>query len=119
MPRPAARHYTTVITREVLPDFEAEIVVAWVLHPGDPGRYSGRPEDCYPAEPDEVEVLSAVWEVNDCPVELTGEEEESLLDRGGIEDEPDYDYEPNYDYAAEEEAIRRAEDAYERMIYGE
>jgi len=34
---------------------EVELLVYYTFTKGDPGRYFGRPEDCYPAEPAEVE----------------------------------------------------------------
>ena len=34
---------------------ETELVIYFTFTPGDPGRYSGPPENCYPAEPAEVE----------------------------------------------------------------
>lgn len=33
-----------------------EMLASGTYYPGSPGRYSGPPEDCYPAEPDEVEI---------------------------------------------------------------
>lgn len=34
------------------------VLCSGTFHPGDPGRYSGPPEKCYPAEPDELEFES-------------------------------------------------------------
>lgn len=39
----------THTTEIVLDGFEATIKVAYDYEPGDPGHYSGPPEDCYPA----------------------------------------------------------------------
>lgn len=36
--------------------FCVEVDVDFHWSPGDPGRLSGPPEDCYPPEPDEVEI---------------------------------------------------------------
>jgi hypothetical protein len=33
-----------------------EFIVDAAVTPGTPGRYSGPPEDCYPADPSEIEV---------------------------------------------------------------
>jgi len=35
---------------------EIHIEVDFNYTPADPGRYHGRPEDCYPSEPAEVEI---------------------------------------------------------------
>ena len=37
---------------------EFEVVVEYAHHKGDPGRYYGPPEKCYPAEPAYVEIIS-------------------------------------------------------------
>ena len=34
------------------------VLCSGTYYPGSPGRYSGPPEDCYPAEPDELEIES-------------------------------------------------------------
>jgi len=39
-------------------DNELTLQVEFSYTPGDPGRYHGLPEDCYPAEAAEVEILS-------------------------------------------------------------
>ncbi len=41
------------------PDTETEVTITFTFTPGDPGRYYGLPENCYPAEPAEVEFDSA------------------------------------------------------------
>ena len=41
------------------PDTETEVTIHFTFTPGDPGRYYGLPENCYPAEPAEVEFDSA------------------------------------------------------------
>lgn len=44
----------------LLPDHEDFCITFEVYYsPGTPGRYSGPPEDCYPDEPAEVELLKA------------------------------------------------------------
>ena len=37
---------------------EIDLEVEYLYSPSVPGRYSGPPEDCYPDEPSEVEVIS-------------------------------------------------------------
>jgi hypothetical protein len=39
-------------------EHEMEARVAYTYLPGDPGRLSGPPEDCYPPEPAEVDIRS-------------------------------------------------------------
>lgn len=58
-------------------DYRCECEVSY--YPGDPGRYSGPPEHCYPAEPDEVEILSEVWYPH--APHLTTEQEEDFYER--------------------------------------
>lgn len=58
-----------VLLAEIDFDVEADI------RAGRPGRYWGAPEDCYPDEPAEVEILR----VSLGPVELTAQEEALLL----------------------------------------
>ena len=64
-----------VLLAEIDFDVEADI------RPGRPGRYWGAPEDCYPDEPAEVEILK----VSLGTVELTAQEEALLL--GEIDEE--------------------------------
>lgn len=91
-------------------DGEFEFEADMSFTPGSPGRYSGPPEDCYPAEPDEAEfrdygpfvcmldaIYTAAW-VNDCPMTL--EEMELLADK--VEEDTINEYlenppEPDYD----------------------
>ena len=35
-----------------------EMLASGTYYPGSPGRYSGPPEDCYEADPDELEIES-------------------------------------------------------------
>ena len=39
-----------------------ELRIEAVVMPGRPGRYYGKPEDCYPDEPAEVEEVSVYFE---------------------------------------------------------
>ena len=39
-----------------------ELRIEAVVMPGRPGRYYGKPEDCYPDEPAEVEEVSVFFE---------------------------------------------------------
>ena len=76
-------------------DGEEEIEVSLVGHytPGSPGRTYGPPEDCYPAEPEDVELEVAL--VDGKPFELTEHEEELALEELAVqaqeEMESDYD----------------------------
>ena len=38
------------------------VMVRATVTPGDPGRYTGKPEDCYPAEPAEVDCIELFYE---------------------------------------------------------
>ena len=91
-------------------EFEAEMS----FKAGSPGKYSGPPEDCYPAEPDETEfedygpfydmfdaVYVAAW-INECP--MTIEEMQDLANkveeechRKLCENPPVYEPECDYD----------------------
>jgi predicted secreted Zn-dependent protease len=51
--------YTTTIQPADRHD-EIEIVVEYDYHKGSPGRLSGPPENCYPAEPAYVEIISVM-----------------------------------------------------------
>jgi len=69
--------YTAQLTVvRTLNNEEAEVVVDLTadVSPVIPGRFSGPPESCYPAEGGEVENLVAT--VGGLPFELTAEEEE-------------------------------------------
>lgn len=69
------------ISRQVHEDgWRAEIIVRFHIIPGDPGSWDS------PPEPDDIKVVSAVWEATGTPVALSYEEEISLL-------EADYWYE--------------------------
>lgn len=89
----------TVIKR--ITDNLEEIVidVEFTYHPGTPGRYSGPPEYCYPAEPGEIEIVSARVRGTGERVELTdgeiaeveGEAERYYSERVFDDYEPDDD----------------------------
>jgi hypothetical protein len=49
---------TTIQPADRNPEFE--VVVEYDYHKGDPGRYYGAPELCYPAEPAYVEIISVM-----------------------------------------------------------
>lgn len=51
--------YTTTIQPADRHD-EIEIVVEYDYHKGSPGRLSGPPEHCYPAEPAYVEIIAVM-----------------------------------------------------------
>jgi hypothetical protein len=42
--------------------YDTEVEVNFSFTPGDPGRYYGLPEDCYPATDDEIEIESVTFE---------------------------------------------------------
>jgi len=71
---------TTTILRDRGTDDEREVEVEVEVEytPGRPGRLSGPPEDCYPAEPGEVRALSAEAE-DGLPVDLAALDEDELL----------------------------------------
>lgn len=80
-------------------------------YPGDPGRLYGRPENCYPPEPDEIDIVSERWyadpnglEPIEKPRELTEEEDERFYEMV-IEDARE-------DYQADCEAYDEAEYAH-------
>jgi len=86
-------------------------------HEGDPGRISGPPENCYPPEPPEVEVVSAT-RPDGTAVELDLEDED-LYDRIlKACDEPMRAIyaEEDAGWAAYEENMRKAEADYEEML---
>lgn len=66
---------TTYIERE---GQDIELLITGSFYCGDPGRYSGPPERCYPAEPDE-------WDIEDIKapegVTLTDEEYEEVYNK--------------------------------------
>lgn len=63
--------------------WEAEFAVGYTFTAGYEGRTSGPYEDCYPGEPDTVEVTS----VRVGGLTLTGADEELLLDIPSVETE--------------------------------
>ena len=42
---------------------EQYVMVGYHYTPAQPGRYSGPPEDCYPDEPDEIDLVAVSCEV--------------------------------------------------------
>jgi hypothetical protein len=67
---------------DVYGDYENEFAVTidYTITPLIPARLSGPPEDCYPAEGGEVDILKVVRDDNGEPVELTGNEEDAIVE---------------------------------------
>lgn len=114
MSRKNTREVTTLWHEEVDGE-EIEYEVTAHFHPGSPGRTSGPPDKCYPAEPAEIEIIS-VWnctESKDEPelVDSFGENEDLYLDLVEKAEEEDRD---DYEAAMEARADREREDRGER-----
>ena len=97
---------------------DAEVLVEYEYEPGDPGRLSGPPEDCYPPEPAQVTVLqvfiNGVWcdpedFIADAILERWHEEIEGEIDSAAEGERQDYEDDRAADLAA---------DRYEREIDG-
>ena len=56
---------TMQLTQEVYPFDEYTFIIEYDYTPPQRGRYSGPPEDCYPDEPEELEITSV--KLRDCP----------------------------------------------------
>ena len=103
---------------------DREIDVETQYYVGSPGRYYGPPEDCYPAEDCEVDIISATFrDTGEDAGELTDDEYDSVKEKAdeqagdaysaAMEDRDDSDREASdYDY-------ERAENDYERSIFGD
>jgi len=62
-----------------LGDFD--VLVEYSYTPAQRGRYSGPPEDCYPDEPEEIEIEAITWiDGTPFPHELAELDREALLD---------------------------------------
>lgn len=86
-------------------DMEARIEYSFI--PGDPGRLSGPPEDCYPPEPAEVDITS---------IQFRHSKTQPWFDCRWLEDMLETD-EELYDYlvgVAHEDNERAREEAAER-----
>lgn len=77
--------FHTTLVREA--ETTTEIEVDYHFSPGSPGRLYGRPEDCYPPEDAEIDVLRA-WIVQEdgtqVEEELTDAEVDQLHDEGEV-----------------------------------
>lgn len=83
--------HTTTIERD---DEEIDIEVEADVSPARPGCYFGAPEDCYPDEPLECELVSVVRTDTGEAVELTDEELVRVkAELGGAAASSDDDYE--------------------------
>lgn len=80
--------------------------------PGDPGRLSGPPEDCYPPEPDDAEVedILVLEADEDGRAELVGQHVDWEIDTGDLIHEA-FEAQADADAAAEEEYWEQRLDA--------
>lgn len=85
------RTYFTALNR--LDEAETDVVVKYTYHPGCAAQTYGPAENCYPAEPAEVEIVSA-RDAAGVTVTLTAAEEDKfreVIAETHEEEEPDYD----------------------------
>ena len=73
-------------------DISVDVTVRYTATAGTPGRLSGPPEDCYPAEAPEVEITSvkSTDHEYDYHMDLSESDQNSIMDRA-IEDAIDED----------------------------
>lgn len=73
-------------------DDESPVTVEYTITGGCAAQTYGPPEDCYPAEPPEVEIVKSFNDAG--PITLTDAEDERMclwIAENHEEDEPDYD----------------------------
>lgn len=79
--------------RELDDGSEVDLTVTYTITPYDPGRINGPPEDCYPPEGGEVEIVS-VTDADGNAIESTDEEAErwqtSIYEHHDFESDDDY-----------------------------
>lgn len=81
---------------------DEEVTVVYTYEPGDPGNTSGLPENCYPPEPDGVEIEKIIYNGIDVlqvihekyMEKLEKELLEACKEESRYDDYPDYDVEP-------------------------
>lgn len=61
-------------------DYEIDLEVFGTFIPGSPGRLSGPPEFCYPAEPDDFEVETVTHEGSDILPLMSDEVVETVIE---------------------------------------
>ena len=99
----------TVLRTVMGEEVEVEITVVGRVSAYDPGEYTARPEDCYPAEGGVVEEIEATDNENGEPFGLTqAEVEEAETEIGRLAERDHYD---------SAEVARAEEEAYDRA-YG-
>ena len=70
---------------------EIDLEVEYLYSPRVPGRYSGPPEDCYPDEPSEVEVISVKYDFTRGDLLMAAiEDDESFLEAVEAIEQDDY-----------------------------
>lgn len=97
-----SKHTATIEVAEV----EIDVEVEYAYHKGDPGRYSGPPENCYPSEPAYVEIIAVMHNGVDIAdtlsEQLTASIEEQIT--AAVEAQQAYDEDQYADYMRERNA---------------
>jgi len=99
---------------------DAECVVEFEFSPGRPGRYFGRPEDCYPDEPAEVTILqvlvNGIWcDPSDFLADSVIARWQEEIEQEACDNAAD-DHDDRRDDGADEYAANRAEARHREMV---